>query len=468
MGLKSAKKLMKNRRKFRWKDRKYKVKTLNLYAKADPLKGANQAKGIVLQKVQKEAKQPNCFDSKTELLTTRGWKEYKEINDNEEIFSYNLKEDRIEKERIIRKIVQDYQGKMVSFKGRNLDFDVTPNHVMLFRTFNRNSKHKTYGTWLIREEEAINMPQVSTMIPRCAIYEGKKEIDENLLRIIAWIITEGWLHGNGYYISQSASSMHSKEIREILKNFCSKKGYMFSEKMYTKSNIPCIYFYINTAASKEIRRYLSYYKSIPDWVFELKLKQRLIFINTLMKGDGCFSKAQRYFKQRCSDTLDKFLTLCVISGISAQISNNKYQEKIKEKVYPACQRVNIRDDMWVGAEKGIHWRLKDYKGVVWCVETKNGFIITRKNGKPLISHNSAMRKCCRVQLTKNGKQITAFIPGNLAQRFLNEHDEVMIERIGGKQGRSKGDIPGVRFKVIKVNDQPLHLLVKGKIEKGRR
>ena len=82
--------------------------------------------------------------------------------------------------------------------------------------------------------------------------------------------------------------------------------------------------------------------------------------------------------------------------------------------------------------------------------------------------NSAMRKCCRVQLTKNGKQVTAFIPGNLAQKFIDEHDEVLIERIGGKQGRSKGDIPGVRFQVIQVNDQPLHLLVKGKIEKGRR
>ena len=82
--------------------------------------------------------------------------------------------------------------------------------------------------------------------------------------------------------------------------------------------------------------------------------------------------------------------------------------------------------------------------------------------------NSAMRKCCRVQLTKNGKQVTAFIPGNLAQKFIDEHDEVMIERIGGKQGRSKGDIPGVRYKVIKVNDQPLARLVQKKIEKGRR
>jgi len=95
-------------------------------------------------------------------------------------------------------------------------------------------------------------------------------------------------------------------------------------------------------------------------------------------------------------------------------------------------------------------------------------IVLQKVEKEAKQPNSAMRKCCKVQLTKNGKTVTAFIPGNLAQKFIDEHDEVMIERIGGKQGRAKGDIPGVRFKVIKVNDQPLHRLVTGKIEKGRR
>src|SRR3990167_1848399 len=95
-------------------------------------------------------------------------------------------------------------------------------------------------------------------------------------------------------------------------------------------------------------------------------------------------------------------------------------------------------------------------------------IVLKKVQKEAKQPNSAMRKCCKIQLIKNGKKVTAFIPGNLAQKFTDEHDEVMIERIGGKQGRSKGDIPGVRFKVIKVNDQPLHLLWKGKIEKGRR
>jgi len=95
-------------------------------------------------------------------------------------------------------------------------------------------------------------------------------------------------------------------------------------------------------------------------------------------------------------------------------------------------------------------------------------IVLQKVQKEAKQPNSAMRKCCRVQLTKNGKQVTAFIPGNLAQKFIDEHDEVIVERIGGKQGRAKGDIPGVRFQVIKVNDQPLARLVSGKIEKGRR
>ena len=95
-------------------------------------------------------------------------------------------------------------------------------------------------------------------------------------------------------------------------------------------------------------------------------------------------------------------------------------------------------------------------------------IVISKFQKEAAQPNSAMRKCCKVQLIKNAIQVGAFIPGNLAQKFIDEHDEVIIERIGGKQGRSKGDIRGIRFQVIKVNDQPLPRLVQGKIEKGSR
>ncbi len=82
--------------------------------------------------------------------------------------------------------------------------------------------------------------------------------------------------------------------------------------------------------------------------------------------------------------------------------------------------------------------------------------------------NSAMRKAVRVQLTKNGKKVTAFLPGDGATKLVDEHDEVMIECIGGKMGRAKGDLPSIRWQVLKVNDQSLDALRRGKIEKARK
>lgn len=95
-------------------------------------------------------------------------------------------------------------------------------------------------------------------------------------------------------------------------------------------------------------------------------------------------------------------------------------------------------------------------------------IVIEKVGIEAKQPNSAIRKCVRVQLIKNGKQLTAFAPGDGAIGFIDEHDEVVIEGIGGPSGRSMGDIPGVRWKVTKVNNVALEQMVKGKIEKPVR
>ena len=57
----------------------------------------------------------------------------------------------------------------------------------------------------------------------------------------------------------------------------------------------------------------------------------------------------------------------------------------------------------------------------------------------------------KISLIKNGNKLTAFAPGDGVINFIDEHDEVMVEGIGGRMGRSYGDIPGVRYKVIQVN-----------------
>ena len=55
--------------------------------------------------------------------------------------------------------------------------------------------------------------------------------------------------------------------------------------------------------------------------------------------------------------------------------------------------------------------------------------------------NSAIRKCIRVQLIKNGKKITAFVPNDGCLNFIEENDEVLIAGFGRK-GHAVGDIPG--------------------------
>jgi len=95
-------------------------------------------------------------------------------------------------------------------------------------------------------------------------------------------------------------------------------------------------------------------------------------------------------------------------------------------------------------------------------------IVLEKVGVESKQPNSAIRKCVRTQLIKNGRLITAFLPGDGALNVVDEHDEVIVEGIGGSRGRSMGDIPGVRWQVITVNGVALKELVLGKKEKPMR
>jgi small subunit ribosomal protein S12 len=95
-------------------------------------------------------------------------------------------------------------------------------------------------------------------------------------------------------------------------------------------------------------------------------------------------------------------------------------------------------------------------------------IVVEKVGVEAKQPNSGIRKCVRVQLIKNGRQVTALAPGNLAISFIDEHDEVVIEGVGGRMGRSYGDLSGVRYRVAKVNNVSLKEMVRGRKEKPIR
>jgi small subunit ribosomal protein S23e len=120
------------------------------------------------------------------------------------------------------------------------------------------------------------------------------------------------------------------------------------------------------------------------------------------------------------------------------------------------------------------WADKDYKKSNLGSEYKKPFagashakgIVVEKIGIEAKQPNSAIRKCARVQLIKNGKKIAAFVPNDGCLNFIEENDEVLIAGFG-RRGHAVGDIPGVRFKVVKVSGVSLIALFRSKKEKPR-
>jgi small subunit ribosomal protein S12 len=83
--------------------------------------------------------------------------------------------------------------------------------------------------------------------------------------------------------------------------------------------------------------------------------------------------------------------------------------------------------------------------------------------------HSGLRKVVKVQIIKNGRTVTAYAgygPGCIKK--IDEHNEVVIEKMGAPQGRAFGDMPGVRFRVIKVNGVSINEIRKGRKEKPMR
>ena len=125
----------------------------------------------------------------------------------------------------------------------------------------------------------------------------------------------------------------------------------------------------------------------------------------------------------------------------------------------------------------FRWSDKNYKRRILNIKEKTDpleacpmadGIVLEKIGRESKQPNSAIRKCVRVQLRKNGKQIGAFLPGDGALGFVEEHDSVTVVGIGGAMGGALGDLPGIRWQVIRVNGVSLDGMLSGKKERAAR
>ncbi|CAN7043773.1 unnamed protein product, partial [Brassica rapa subsp. trilocularis] len=104
----------------------------------------------------------------------------------------------------------------------------------------------------------------------------------------------------------------------------------------------------------------------------------------------------------------------------------------------------------------IDWSFDVLSGL-FIVVSGDDMIQKAKRGMEAKQPCSGICKCARVQLVKNGKKVAAFVP-NDGRGLISGF---------GRKSHAVGDIPGVRYKAVKVSGVLLSALYKDKKEKPR-
>ena len=105
-----------------------------------------------------------CYDEETEILTENGWKFFKDLTTEENVFTLT-DDNRIELHQSQKLFQYDYEGEMYHFKTKSLDLLVTPNHRMVVD--NRRSNKREFV-------EAKDFNPDSHLIPKQGIWEGEE------------------------------------------------------------------------------------------------------------------------------------------------------------------------------------------------------------------------------------------------------------------------------------------------------
>jgi len=311
-----------------------------------------------------------CVSEDTEVLTDYGWKRYDEIEKTDKVATFNLKTERIEWFKPERITVYDYDGDLVCLKNRTQEQLMTPNHKVVRKKFNSDEFELIEAKDLFKFKTPIRVPTVSGTT-------SEKEINEDLLKLYAWLVSEGTFSEGRERVSLYQSQKNKKncvEIRECLNNL--DLSWDETKRIHGYAKEPVIRLRLSQASSRKVREGINS-KKIPEVIKTLSKRQVKLFIDTYTKGDGHVEEKGRIrITTKNEELRDQIQELCTLCGYGTTTFLRKQNE---------VWQINIIRNSITNITKMFYVK---YKGKVWCPTTKNGTFIARRKGKVFITGNS--------------------------------------------------------------------------------
>ena len=344
-----------------------------------------------------------CFSGDTDMMTKKGIKNIKEIKKGDIVYTLNPKTFITEESKVTA--TQQISAKeMFSFKGRSVNFRVTPDHKMFYKTSTRFVKRhaeyfrkrvgKKYGQITLASHNSKEKGQWPDNFDFLKYVDNKhikvkegyvKDFKrsgkrcsnpfplfykiEDMARFIGWYVSEGSITRIGKNSQQiritqvESNEDYRNEIENILKSMNIPFG---------KDNRS--FYFISRIWTKFIEEHIgrgSENKRLPKFVFNWHSDLLKLVFESMMKGDG--NKCGKRYTTKSYKLMLDFCHLAFLCGIKI---GSVYQDK------SGCWRISIRNHRRNTTVKYKDIGLEKTNEKSYCITTdKNHIIYAGRNLK---------------------------------------------------------------------------------------
>jgi len=317
---------------------------------------------------------PDCLDDKSQILTPKGWKYFKDLTKTDLVAQ--VKENgTYEFVKPLKIINEPYEGDMYEirdFHGK-IDLVVTPNHRLVSYKSSDNSLS-------IKEASDYKQNYWEYKKLRSPKSQSKGRELTNYERFLIALQADGCIKYVNKDLSTRVEFNFQKErkhnrLLEILKNTGLEYNVYFAKSRQGQSTFSILIPY-NRMVSKTF-----------DWVDTSTLDSLWAeqFIEELKYWDSCIRNDGRFkYDTTIKENIDVIELVAIAAGKGVYISESKDDRKEHfSNVYTA----HIMDNPYVGGQAITKNKIY-YKGTIHCVKVPTGMILVKRNQGICVTGNS--------------------------------------------------------------------------------
>jgi len=323
-----------------------------------------------------------CFSEDTEVLTSKGWKKYDEIYEDELIATFNLETNKIEFNKLIEKVkFEKYVNNALYIKTKQLDFILSDNHDMLVTNRYINKWNKVPLGELVHKE-------AKTLVSGTAELKNFG-LSKDFAWLLGFIMAEGSMpEDDGRRRIFIYQGVKNERIIQKVRNALYNLKFSFHEYLSDGKDIgkyksdKCIQFQLHSEAVDPILKYFKNYKPkvLIDDLLYCSQEEFESILEGIVDGDGRVEKCNSSFQIKTAyrEVADYIQTMCIFHNYRCIISDWSHgvlQLTISKKNFAYISDESITK--------------LDSKPTLWCVRVKNGTVIIRRNGRHCIVGNSS-------------------------------------------------------------------------------